>query len=76
MPSVASRATSLANHYSKAPAQPGNVPFSPGMPTPLSPWLGRGAMMISSLPSPGTSYDSALRQFYGGRNLPARRVGK
>jgi hypothetical protein len=53
-------------------AQP--APFVP-MPAPEPPLgIRRSPVMISSLPAISTSVDGVLRQFYGGPNVPTRRL--
>ena len=49
-------------------------PFLP-MPAPEPPLaIRRSPALISSLPAISTSTDGLLRQFYGGQNVPTRRL--
>lgn len=75
MPSLNSRSVDLSSNY--AQVQPGAAaqPAS-SIPTPAPHYIGRSPMMTSSLPSIASTHDAALRQFYGGRNLPVRRVSQ
>lgn len=45
-------------------------PIAPELPV----WLRQSPVMISSLPSISTSVDGLIRQFYGGPNVPTRRL--
>jgi len=47
-----------------------SVPPAPAWP----PHLLQSTVMISSLPSISTSADGLVRQFYGGANVPTRRL--
>lgn len=74
MPSISTRSTNLASTRVRATPNPVGVGVPAPMPTPQPPYVGRGPTMISSLPTIGSAEDAALRQFYGGRNLPLRRL--
>lgn len=55
-------------------AQPVTLRPQPVSSPALPPTLARSSVMISSLPSISTNVDGILRQFYGGRSLPMRRL--
>jgi hypothetical protein len=48
--------------------------FNPALPPEAPVAIRRSPVMISSLPPISTSVDGVLRQFYGGRNVPTRRL--
>lgn len=54
-----------------APIQPVRDPVQSPQPPP---YLQRSTILISSLPSISTDVDGIVRQFYGGRPLPMRRL--
>lgn len=75
MPSISTRTTPITSTHVRATPNPVGVGAAPAhMPTPQPPYLGRNPVMLSSLPTIGTAEDASLRQFYGGRNLPMRRL--
>lgn len=77
MPSLSSRQIDVSSSHVRARGGPIEAPISPApiaMPTPQPPYLGRHPRMISSMPGVYATADAAIRQFYGGRNVPARRV--
>jgi hypothetical protein len=59
--------------YGRVPIQQPRL-FNPAMPPELPIAIRRSPVMISSLPPISTSVDGVLRQFYGGRNVPTRRL--
>ena len=74
MPSISTRTTKISSTHVRATPNPVGVGAPALMPTPQPPYVGRNPTMISSLPTIGTAEDASLRQFYGGRNLPFRRL--
>jgi hypothetical protein len=48
--------------------------FRPSLPPEHPIAIRRSPVMISSLPSIATDVDGATRQFYGGANVPTRRL--
>lgn len=72
MPSLKASAVELSDNYrSLAPeASVSPVPHPPIPPAHAT----QSSVMISSMPSVSTSSDGITRQFYGGRNLPTRRI--
>jgi hypothetical protein len=73
MPSLSSRSVNLPSHI-KVPPQPVGVRAE--IPTPPPTYVGRHPFMLSSLPGIATTDDSAMRQFFGGRIAPMRRVAR
>ena len=60
--------------YQRIEPATGVAPFQPyPAPEPVS-GIRRSPVIISSLPIISTNVDGILRQFYGGRNLPIRRI--
>jgi hypothetical protein len=51
-----------------------HVPFAPHLPPEPPVVIRRSPVMISSLPSIATNVDGIARQFYGGPNVPTRRL--
>lgn len=78
MPSLRASAIELpSNRYRKIdPIQRGTDPtgFRPGLPPEPPIAVRRSSVMISSLPSIATDVDGIARQFYGGPNVPTRRL--
>lgn len=73
MPGISTRSTNISSTHTRATPEPVGIKM-PNMPTPIAYYLTRGSFLLSSLPTIGTSEDASLRQFYGGRNLPMRRL--
>lgn len=73
MPSLRESAIELSpSRYRRLPSEP--APFQPNPAPALPIGVQRATVMISSLPPIATDVDGVLRQFYGGRNLPFRRL--
>lgn len=73
MPAASASAIHLRNRVRvSAPIRPVKTPVA--MPTPVPYNLAQSTVMISSLPSIATDVDGITRQFYGGRQLPMRRL--
>ena len=76
MPSLSNSLVELdAKRYQRLdPHAPPPAPFLP-MPAPELPLgIRRSPFMVSSLPAISTSVEGVLRQFYGGQNVPTRRL--
>jgi hypothetical protein len=74
MPSLKNSLVSLSGGYS--PVKP-TTPIAPAQPVSAPTQANnfvRNTLMISSLPSISTNVDGIVRQFYGGRPLPTRRL--
>jgi hypothetical protein len=76
MPTLSSSRLELnPNHYRRVTPEPvGGVRFTsnPAPEPPIA--IRRSPVMISSLPSIATGADGTARQFYGGANVPTRRL--
>lgn len=74
MPSLKNSLVSLGGGYSPIKVSSPIVPARP-VSAPIAPvTIQRSPVMISSLPSISTNVDGIVRQFYGGRPLPTRRL--
>jgi hypothetical protein len=75
MPSLSSRTVSMPD-WMRAQQRAPDQPITTHHPTPAPVYLGRSPVMISSMPGIAATQDGAMRQFYGGRVLPSRRVSQ
>jgi hypothetical protein len=73
MPSLRNRAVD-APDWMRARERAPSQPILQHFPTPPPIYIARSPVLISSLPGIASTQDAALRQFYGGRILPTRRV--
>lgn len=72
MPSLKDSIVELdPKRYGRVPI---HQPFNPSLPPQLPIAIRRSPVMISSLPPISTNVDGVLRQFYGGQNVPTRRL--
>jgi hypothetical protein len=75
MPSLISRSVDVSDRWARAQNGAPASQMIPHFPTPPPNYVSRSPFLQSSIPSIASTQDGALRQFYGGRHLPMRRVG-
>ena len=75
MPSLSSRSINLSNTHVRVTPEPVGIGQQP-LPTPLPIGVLRSPLMLTSMPAIAATSEAAMRQFYGGRGLPMRRVSQ
>ena len=77
MPSLSSRTVEMPANWTREPqgARANPQPVQ-SFPNPAPVYIQRTPFLASSIPAIAATQDAALRQFYGGRILPARRVSQ